>query len=78
MNGLLDSIPAIGHEDGNFIMRGEGFPVIKRFIEDNRSSFRTWRVIPYEDKAEKIRLNSAYLLFNTPAVYEIIHIGRSI
>ena len=59
MKGLLDSIPAIRYEDGNFIVREEDFPVIMKFLEDIRSSFRTWRVLPDEDELDKLRLHSA-------------------
>ena len=58
VKGLLDSIPAIRYEDGNFIVREEDFPVIKRFLEDNRSSYRTWRVVPGDEEAEKLKLHS--------------------
>ena len=58
VKGLLDSIPAIRYEDGNFIVREEDFPVIRKFLEDSRSSYRTWRVIPGDEEAEKLRLHS--------------------
>ncbi len=59
MKGLQDSIPAIRYEDGNFIVREEDFPVIQKFLEDNGSSYRTWRVIPGEDEAKKLEPHSA-------------------
>ena len=55
---LLDSIPAIRYEDGNFILREEDFPVIQKFLDDNRSSYRTWRVVPGDEEAEKLKLHS--------------------
>ena len=58
VKGLLDSIPAIRYEDGNFIVREEDFPVIQKFLEDNRSSYRTWRVVPGDEEAEKLKLHS--------------------
>ena len=58
MKGLLDSIPAIRYEDGNFIVREEDFPVIQKFLDDNRSSYRTWRVVPGDEEAEKLKLHS--------------------
>ena len=51
-------MPAIRYNYGNFIVREKDFPVIRKFLEDNRSGFRTWRVIPDEDEAEKLRLHS--------------------
>ncbi len=58
VKGILDSIPAIRYEDGNFIVREEDFPVIQRFLEDNRSSYRAWRIIPGQEEAEKLKLHS--------------------
>ena len=58
VKGLLDSIPAIRYEDGNFIVREEDFPLIRKFLEDSRSSYRTWRVIPGDEEVEKLRLHS--------------------
>ena len=59
VKGILDSIPTVRYEDGNFIVREEDFPVIRKFLEDNRSSYRTWRVIPDKAEIEKLRLHSA-------------------
>ena len=58
VKGLLDSIPAIRYEDGNFIVREEDFPVIQKFLDDNRSSYWTWRVVPGDEEAEKLKLHS--------------------
>ena len=58
VKGLLDSIPAIRYEDGNFIVREEDFPLIRKFLEDSRSSYRTWRVIARDEEAEKLKLHS--------------------
>ena len=58
VKGLLDSIPAIRYEDGNFIVREEDFPVIKKFLEESRTSYRTWRVIPEKEETEKLKLHS--------------------
>ena len=32
---ILDSVPSIRYEDGNFIVREEDFLVIKKFLEEN-------------------------------------------
>jgi hypothetical protein len=58
VKGLLDSIPAIRYEDGNFIVRNEDFPVIQKFLDDNRSSYRTWRDVPGDEEAEKLKTHS--------------------
>ncbi|MGP6206671.1 hypothetical protein ACNF42_01350 [Cuniculiplasma sp. SKW3] len=58
VKGILDSIPAIRYEDGNFIVREEDFPALKKFLEENGSSYRTWRVIPGDEEAEKLKLHS--------------------
>ena len=58
MKGLLDSIPAISYEDGNFIAKEEDFPVIQKFLDDNRSSYRTWRDVPGDEEAEKLKPHS--------------------
>ena len=59
VKGILDSIPSIRYEDGNFIVREEDFPIIRKFLEENRSSYRSWRVIPEKDEVEKLKLHSA-------------------
>ena len=46
VKGIVDSIPSIRCEDENFIVREKDFPIIQKFLEDNRSSYRTWKVIP--------------------------------
>jgi hypothetical protein len=58
VKGMLDSIPAIRYEDGNFIVREEDFPLIKEFLETSRSSYRAWRVIPEDEEMEKLKLHS--------------------
>jgi hypothetical protein len=59
VKGILDSIPSIRYEDGNFIVKEEDFPIIRKFLEENRSSYRFWRVIPEKDEVEKLKLHSA-------------------
>ena len=54
----MDSLPAIRYEDGNFILREEDFPGMQRFLEDNRSSYRTWRVVPGDEEGENLKLHS--------------------
>jgi hypothetical protein len=58
VKGLLDSIPAIRYKDGNFIVRKEDFPVIQKFLDDNRSSYRTWSVEHGDEEDEKLKLHS--------------------
>jgi hypothetical protein len=58
VKGILDSVPSIRYEDGNFIVREEDFPVIKKFLEENGSSYRTWKVIPDEEEVKKLKLHS--------------------
>jgi len=58
VKGLLDSIPGIRYEDGYFIVREKDFPVIRKFLKDNRSSFRTCRVLPDVEELKKLRLPS--------------------
>jgi hypothetical protein len=40
-------------------VRVEDLPIIREFLEVNRSSYKKWKVIPNEDEAEKLRLHSA-------------------
>ena len=56
VKGLLDSISAIRYEEGNVIVREGDFPVTQRFLEDKRSSYRSWRGIPGQEEAEKLKL----------------------
>ena len=58
VKGLLNSIPSVRYEDGNFIIRENDFPVIKKFLDESRSSYRAWKVIPEKDEMEKLKLNS--------------------
>ena len=53
--GLLDTIPSIRYEDGNFMIpEGKKTKVIN-FLKKNNASYRIWKVIPGQDELEKLR-----------------------
>ncbi|MEM3488913.1 MAG: hypothetical protein QXO75_04555 [Nitrososphaerota archaeon] len=55
--GLLDMIPSIRYEDGNFMIpEGKKNKVIN-FLEKNNASYRLWRVIPTQDELQKLITN---------------------
>ncbi|MEM3193195.1 MAG: hypothetical protein QW292_14145 [Candidatus Parvarchaeota archaeon] len=58
VKGLLDGIPSIRYEGGNFLIREKDLPLIKKFIEENRSRYRAWRVIPDEEESTILKLHS--------------------
>ncbi|OWP55571.1 MAG: hypothetical protein B2I17_04645 [Thermoplasmatales archaeon B_DKE] len=58
VKGLLDTIPSVRYEDGNFIIRENDFPVVKKFLNESRTRYRAWKVIPEKDEMEKLKLNS--------------------
>ena len=58
VKGILDSIPAIRYEDGNFIIREDDLPMVKRFLDESRTSYRIWKVIPDSEEMEKLKLHS--------------------
>ncbi|MEM4091412.1 MAG: hypothetical protein QXQ46_11865 [Thermoplasmatales archaeon] len=55
---LLDSIPSVRYEGGNFLIREKDLPLIKKFIEENRSRYRAWRVIPDEEESTILKLHA--------------------
>lgn len=58
VKGILNSVPSIGYREENLIVSENDLPIIKKFLEDNRASYRTRKVIP-DDEVEKLRLHSA-------------------
>jgi len=58
VKGLLDTIPSVRYEDGNFIIRENDFPVVKKFLNESRTRYRAWKVIPEKDEMEMLLLNS--------------------
>ena len=59
VKGLLDTIPSIRYEDGNFLIKEEDLDTVKKFLEENDSAYRTWRVIPEKEEMERLKLHSA-------------------
>ncbi len=53
--GLLDTMPSIRYEDGNFLIPEEGKGKVMEFLEKNNASYRMWKVIPEEDDARKLQ-----------------------
>ena len=53
--GLLDTIPSIRYEDGNFLIPEDGKKEVIEFLEKNNASYRMWRVIPKIDEAKKLQ-----------------------
>ena len=56
VKGLLDSIPSIRYEDGNFMIREGKRSKVINFLKKNNVSYRMWKVIPEQDELEKLRL----------------------
>ena len=55
VKGLLDTIPSIRYEDGNFLIPSSKKRKITEFLEKNNASYRMWRVIPDESEMEKLK-----------------------
>ncbi|MCL4413114.1 MAG: hypothetical protein M1526_07165 [Candidatus Thermoplasmatota archaeon] len=55
--GLLDTIPSIRYEDGNFMIPARKKNKVINFLEENNASYRLWRVIPGQDELEKLKTN---------------------
>lgn len=56
------------------MFREEDFLEIRKFIGDNRSSFRTWRAIPDEDELEKLRPHSDKIFVQHSSFFLLIFI----
>ena len=55
INGLLDSMPSIRYEDGNFLIPERGKRAVMDFLEKNNASYRMWKVIPEKEELEKLQ-----------------------
>lgn len=52
--GLLDTIPSIRYEDGNFLIAEDGKMKLIDFLQKNNASYRMWKVILEEDEIKKL------------------------
>ncbi len=55
INGLLDTIPSIRYEDGNFLIPKSGKRKVISFLEKNNVSYRMWTVIPEDEEVKQLR-----------------------
>ncbi|MEM3573917.1 MAG: hypothetical protein QXJ62_06810 [Nitrososphaeria archaeon] len=55
--GLLDMIPSIRYEDGNFMTPERKKSKVINFLKKNNAYYRLWRVIPTQDELERLKTN---------------------
>jgi len=54
IKGLLDTIPSIRYEDGNFLVPKSGKGEVISFLEKNKVNYRMWTVILGEEEAKQL------------------------